>query len=113
LLLLRQKGFVRISKGMQISSLNKILELYLESFRQEGVEAEDKAVVPPEKVGHPGYDARCVNFLCLEILHDLEKFVVYARSVAKLEFDLIEVEESVFNLEFSHGPCRGCGRRGR
>jgi hypothetical protein len=74
----------------------------LVSLWKESVESEDKFVIPLEKSRDASNDTWCIQLLCLESLHDIQKLVVDVRTISKLHFDLIKVEKCVFNAKFPH-----------
>lgn len=62
-------------------------------------------------------DAGCVDLLCFEGFHYVEKLVVNVRTITKLYLDLIQVEKGILNFEFPHhdasmDPTTGSGRAG-
>lgn len=66
---------------------------------QEGVESHNEVGVAFEELGYPAYHPWSVNALRLELLHDVQEVIVDLRLVAKLEFHLIQVRQSIFHLE--------------
>lgn len=81
----------------------------LVALGQERVEAVDELAVALEERRHARDDARRVDLLALEALHDLEKLVVDLGLVAELRLDLVQVEERVLDL----GGCGGAVARER
>lgn len=75
------------------------LDLNLVAWWQEGVEAHDEVGVTFKKLGHSADDPRCVNTLRLELFHYIQKVIVDLRLVSKLEFHLVQIRQSIFNLE--------------
>ena len=58
--------------------------------RQEGIEAINERAMASEKLLYAGNDARRINMLGFEILHDVEELIVDARLFGELQFDLIK-----------------------
>ena len=76
-------------------------DLDLVALGQKRVEAVDELAVALEERRDPADDARRVDLLALEALHDLEELVVDLGLVAELRLDLIEVEERVLDLQLA------------
>ena len=81
-------------------------KLDLVPLGEEGVEAQNEVLVALEQVGYTADDARGVDLLRFERLHDVEELVVYVRTLAELHLDLIQVHEGVLDAQFAH---HGCG----
>ena len=77
-------------------------ELDLVPLGQEGVESQHQPLVALEQAGHSPDDARRVDLLRLERLHDVEELVVDLRPVAELHLDLVQVHEGVLDAQFAH-----------
>lgn len=87
------------------------------AFGKEGVESEHQATIALEEIAHATDDAGRIDLLRLERLHDVEKLIVDVRSVSKLDFDLVQVQERVLHSEFAHAACgwrlNDCGSSSR
>lgn len=77
-------------------------KLDLVPLGQKGVEPQHQPLVALEQAGHPADDARRVDLLRLERLHDVEELVVDLRPVAELHLDLVQVHEGVLDAKFAH-----------
>ena len=77
-------------------------QLNLVPLGQKGVEPQHQPLVALEQAGNSPDDARRVDLLRLERLHDVEELVVDLRPVAELHLDLIQVHEGVLDAQFAH-----------
>lgn len=75
------------------------LDLDLVARWQEGVEAHYEVRVAFKKLRHSADDPWGVDTLRLELFHYVQKVIVDLRLVAKLQFDLVQVRQSIFHLE--------------
>lgn len=50
---------------------------------------------------------RVASPLRLELFHNVQKVVVDLRLVAKLQFHLVQVGQSIFHLQYSQNKCQG------
>mmetsp|Transcript_3267 Transcript_3267/g.13084 ORF Transcript_3267/g.13084 Transcript_3267/m.13084 type:complete len:534 (+) Transcript_3267:2754-4355(+) len=96
-------------------NLLDVLELDLVALWKEGVEAQDEGVVAAEEVGHAADDARRVDLLGLEVLHDLQELVVDLRLGGELHLDLVQVDERILHFQLTHllHGLPECGARAR
>ncbi len=95
-----------------MSTLHQILLLNLKSLGQKRIKAQNQLIIPPKQLADPPNDAGRINFVCLEVFHNFEEFVVDAWSVAEFQFDLVEVAQGIFYAEFTdadHGRRAGRG----
>mmetsp|Transcript_28777 Transcript_28777/g.63370 ORF Transcript_28777/g.63370 Transcript_28777/m.63370 type:complete len:287 (-) Transcript_28777:202-1062(-) len=83
-------------------------ELDLVPLGEEGVESQNELLVALEQVGYTTDDARGVDLLRFERLHDVEELVVDVRTIAELHLDLIQVHEGVLDAQFAHHGCWLC-----
>ena len=67
-----------------------VMDFNLVTGRQEGVEAHDKFWMSLEETADPGDDARRVDALRLELLHDVQEVVVHLGLVVELKLDLVQ-----------------------
>ena len=75
------------------------MDLNLVSRWEKSVEAHDELRVASEEAGNASNDSGRVDALALKLLHDVEEVVVDLWLVAKLELDLVQVGERVFDFE--------------
>jgi len=101
----RLKSVVSMSRDSHSIGVSLIigLNLYLVARGQEGVEADNELGVSFEEHAHPADHPRSVNGLRLEFLHDVQKVIIDLGLVPKLELDLVQIGEGIFNLQSLKG----------
>jgi hypothetical protein len=95
-------SFTRCPKDRYRRSVPVLRELNFVTFRQKCVEPQNQLFVAMKEIGDTPDNAGCVNLVRLERLHDVQKLIVNVGAVTKLNLDLVEVKEGIFDAKLPH-----------